>query len=215
MGIQMKILMWNVYNGFQDGSKSALLPALERRAYALNWVHTQDVDVAGLLELQAFREADFGALFRAWGHGNGQFLKGAYPMGLSSRIPMGNPIRHNVGMVHGLIAVEQGPLTIILTHIPPSEYADRGLELRTLMETVLPLMKRQRPIVLMGDLNAPIDAPLPTALSAIGLVPLLPQSKRDHVFVSSDIANRVQATIEWSLELERISDHFPIQIVIR
>ena len=211
----MKILMWNVYNGFQDGSKRELLPAQERRSFALKWVHEQDVDVVGLLELQNFREADFGALFRAWGHGNGQFLKGRYPMGLSSRIPIGNPIRHNVGMSHGLIAVEQGPITLILTHIPPKEYGDRAQELRTLLECLLPVMKRQRPVILMGDLNAALDAPLPTALSALGLLPLLPQSRRDHVFVSANLAESVEANVEWSSELERISDHFPIHIRVR
>ena len=211
----MKILLWNVYNGFQDGSKTDLLPSQVRRAAAYEWIRSQDVDAVGLLELQAFREADFGTLFRGWGHSNGQFLKGAYPMGLSSRIPMGNPIRHNVGMVHGLIAVEQGPITLILTHIPPDTYSDRPKELRTLLETVLPMMKRNRPIILMGDLNATVNAPIPTALSAIGLVPLLTHSHKDHVFASPEIAARTQATIEWSSELERISDHFPIQIVFR
>ena len=46
---------------------------------------------------------------------------------------MGNPIRHNVGMVHGLIAVEQGPFTLF-HHIPPDTYSDRPKELRTLLE---------------------------------------------------------------------------------
>ena len=211
----MKILLWNVYNGFQDGSKTELLPSQTRRAFAYEWIRTQDVDAVGLLELQAFRESDFGSLFRGWGHANGQFLKGAYPMGLSSRIPMGNPIRHNIEMVHGLIAVEQGPITLVLTHIPPKAYSDRSKELRTLLDTILPMMKRNRPIILMGDFNAQIDAPLPTALSAIGLVPLLNHSQKDHVFVSSDIAGRVQSTIEWSPELEKISDHFPVHIVFR
>ena len=110
----MKILMWNVYNGFQTGQKPGLLPSLERRTKALRWVHDQDADVVCLLELQDFHEADFAQLFRGWGHKNGQFLKGHFPMGLSSRIPIGNPIRHNVNMTHGLIAVEQGPITILL-----------------------------------------------------------------------------------------------------
>lgn len=211
----MKILMWNVYNGFQTGLKQGLLPSTERRQKALRWVHEQDADMVCLMELQDFHEADFAQLFRRWGHKNGQFLKGTYPMGVSSHIAIGNPIRHNIDMTHGLIAVEQGPLTILLTHIPPGKYATRAVELRSLLATVLSVLKQKRPLILLGDINGGIDCPLAVALTAIGLRPLLPLSERDQVFVSQELLENTQATIEWSEELEALSDHLPVQIEIR
>ena len=210
----MKFILWNIYNGFQDGSKTELLPALQRKEHSLNWVRQQDADVVGLLELQDYKEADFISLFKGWNHQYGQLLKGVFPMGLSSRIPMGNTIHHTVNMSHGLIACELGPITLMLTHIPPKKYTNRSVELRVLLKSILPILQHNRPLILMGDFNASAQDPLLIALQAIGLHPLITSQICEQVFVSDSLLPITQATIEWEEGLERLSDHLPIQIEI-
>lgn len=212
----MKVVLWNVYNGFQGGPEKGLHRGNTRESLVADHLADEAPDVVCLLELQGFTDERIANLAKRWGHQHYILIAGRFPMAITSRFPLGRPMWNAPDMVHGFISVEINRLRIVLSHIPTSDHGDRSSELRSLLRHLLPILDKRSPLLLLGDLNGTFHDALPTAFRAVGLVdPLQSEPDRiDYILHNPDL--NYEVSIRWDTDptLLKLSDHFPLIAIL-
>ena len=208
----MKIVLWNVYNGFRGGPEKGLHRGNTRESLVADHLTDENPDVVCLLELQGFTDSRIAALAKRWGHQHYILITGQFPMAITSRFPLGRPMWNAPDMAHGFISVEIDRVRIVLCHVPTSEYGDRPAELRSLLRHLLPILGKKTPLLLLGDLNGTFQDELPTAFRAVGLIdPLANEVERtDYILHNSDLHHDISVRWDTDRSLLKLSDHFPL-----
>lgn len=152
----MRILTYNILNGFEWGKEPGRQDSLEK------WVLSRNTDVVALQELCGFTEETLRQMAQRWGHGYSVLLKEeGYPLGLSSKTPIKIKTKMQGGLWHGMLHVETAGIDFLVVHLSPSDRSYRMREagiLRDYLESaVKPFTKDY---VVLGDFNAhsPFDA---------------------------------------------------------
>lgn len=212
----MKIIFWNIYNGFQGGPEEGLYKGNLRESMVADFLEEEAADAVALLELQGFNPAKLNTLAEKWTHRHHLLLKGEFPMAFTSRFPLRKPSWNTQNMRHGFISIDLQYVKFILCHIPPRKYTDRSKELRQLLAQLLPILEQEQPFILLGDLNGSPQDDFVAALRAIGLVDPIRRDipRTDYVFVHPCIADRVSVRLLQEDNLKKLSDHFPIVVNI-
>lgn len=146
-----RIISYNIWNGFEKDSA--------RRARFINWVKQQDPDVLAMTELCGFTEKDLAELAASYGHPYVSIVKEeGYPVGVSSKQPIGVVTKQVEGFWHGLLHVRTYGLDVLVTHLSPFEWQFRLKEAQAVTAYI-----REHQLdscLLMGDFNAysPFDA---------------------------------------------------------
>ena len=232
----MKIVLWNVFEGFADNpnaQKNGYHP--QRQRLMSQWIQKQKPNVVALLELSDFTTSQFQILATQWGHKHHHLSSGTFPMGISSEHTLNSPTPKVTDMTHGLISVEIANIHVVLCHIPPGKYAahqqnepdlkkqqqGRAKELRALLDIVLPKIKSNKKLIVIGDFNGGYHDDLVASLRAIGLVdPIGPgllnngEARLDYVFCSPNIESDISANVIQDPKMEQLSDHYPLMIEI-
>jgi endonuclease/exonuclease/phosphatase family metal-dependent hydrolase len=206
----MKIILWNVHNGFR-GSNNGLYKGSTRESLIADQLAEQKPDVVGLLELQGFDNNKLATLAHRWDHKHYYLITGKFPMAITSRYPLFRPIWNSTGMLHGFISVKIRHIRILLCHIPPEKYGNRKSELRILLHHLLPVLDNADPILLLGDLNSTYHDDVATTFRAIGFSDSLSEDKsRVDYILHSGIEEDVKVIWKRNKEMGRLSDHFPL-----
>lgn len=212
----MKIIFWNIYNGFQGGPEEGLYKGNLRESMVADFLEEEAADAVALLELQGFNPTKLKALAERWTHRHHFLLKGEFPMAFTSRFPLRRPSWNTQNMKHGFISIDLQSLKLILCHIPPEKYTDRSKELRQLLAQLLPILEQEQPFILLGDLNGSPQDDFVAALRAIGLIDPIGRDmpRTDYVFAHPCLMDRVSVEILQGEDLQKLSDHFPIIVNI-
>lgn len=212
----MKIIFWNIYNGFQNGPEEGLYKSNLRESMIADILVEQEADAVALLELQGFNPAKLNTLAQKWNHQHHFLLKGEFPMAFTSKFPLRKPSWNTQNMKHGFISIELQSVKILLCHIPPEKYTDRSKELRQLLAQILPMLEQKQPFILLGDFNAMPNEDFIGALRAVGLVdPIGNDTPRtDYVFAHPSIADNVSVQMLQEDQMSKLSDHYPLIIEI-
>ncbi|WP_262246856.1 endonuclease/exonuclease/phosphatase family protein [Parapedobacter soli] len=154
----LKVMSYNVYNGFDYGRDKA-------RAQALGaWVASQQPDVVALQELCGFTDKTLQELAATWGHDYAVILKAdGFPVGLTSNKPITVKKKMIEGLWHGMLHVTTHGTDFFVVHLCPSDFATRLREsarITRYMRKNLSLSNEK--YVVLGDFNAhsPFDAHL-------------------------------------------------------
>ena len=232
----MKIILWNIFEGFAHSTKAQAGDYHPQRQQLIRqWIQNQQPNVVALLELTGFQTEQFRDLALQWQHKHHHLLCGTFPMGICSEHTLNSPSPKVRGMTHGVISVEINSIHVVLCHIPPGKYAahqknetdprkqqqGRATELRALLDIVLPKIKNNKELIVIGDLNGDYHDDLVATLRGIGLIdPIGPgllengDKRLDYVFCSPNLESRISAQVIQNPSMRQLSDHFPLIIDI-
>ncbi|HEY8496138.1 MAG TPA: endonuclease/exonuclease/phosphatase family protein [Limnochordales bacterium] len=195
----------------------------------VNWRRSGNADQAAYLAAAAgYPYVYFGPALRTWASGGlgvslyGNALLSRFPLqdARTVRLPVG-PGREPRAAVAAEVELKGATVTVLGTHLGLSR-SDRLAQTARLVELAA---ARNGPVVLMGDFNAQPGAPEIRHLLAAGLVDASelagdpgpgptfpaanPRARIDYVFVSPDLAGRVEAAGPWPADA---SDHLPVVV---
>ena len=143
---EMRILTYNVLNGFQSDS-------VIQKQY-LQWVRLIDPDVVAYQEMNHFTQARLESLASQYGHPYAVLSKTeGYPVALSSKYPIVNVQKVIDNMWHAYLYANINSIHVFVLHLSPASYEKRSEELRLVLAHAATLPKEER-ILIMGDFNA-------------------------------------------------------------
>lgn len=154
----LKVMSYNVYNGFDHGRDKGRIQALGA------WVASQQPDVVALQELCGFTDSTLMELAAAWGHDYAVILKtDGFPVGLTSNQPITVKKKMIEGLWHGMLHAATHGTDFFVVHLCPSDFATRHRESVTITQYMSEsLSVSNEKYVVLGDFNAhsPFDAQL-------------------------------------------------------
>lgn len=143
---ELKVVTWNVWNGFNGGRTSDL---------AAGWLARQKPDLVALQELNGVGAEGLAKLASRWDHPHVVILKeNGYPVGLTSRAPIEVVARHRQGLWHGCLQARTQGLEVLVVHLHPGDWRWREREMGALTAIIRPLVAAGRRVAVMGDFNA-------------------------------------------------------------
>ncbi len=158
----IRVISYNIWNGFEWGKDGA------RRAAFIDWMQSQDADVAALQELCGYDLEKLLEDARQWGHPHAVILKTeGYPVGLTSREPIIVKERLLEGLWHGMLHAETLGIDFFVVHLSP---ADAGFRLREARIVADRVRSAEAPdFLILGDFNAhsPADSDLDRSRTAL------------------------------------------------
>lgn len=106
-GQQMKLISYNIWNGFEGDSL--------RRARFIEWTRKQAADIFVLTELVGFKEKDLKTLGQVCGYPYAAIVKEeGYPVGVLSKQPIEVIKKQVEGFWHGMMPVSMSLLLILV-----------------------------------------------------------------------------------------------------
>lgn len=142
----MKVLSYNVYNGFQADSTN------EQRY--IGWVSNIDPDIVAYQEMRGFTQKRLEKFARHYGHPYAVLSKTeGNPVALSSKYPIVNVQKVLDNMWHGYLYANIRGIHVFVVHFSASYYSKRAEELRLVLAHAATLPQEER-ILIMGDFNA-------------------------------------------------------------
>jgi endonuclease/exonuclease/phosphatase family metal-dependent hydrolase len=161
-----RIITYNVWVGYRDGAHPRL-PCYDsgekRKEGIYRWLQQQDPDVVVYQELIGYTDEQLQKEARALGHPYALIHKDkGMAMGISSKYPIEiYEILGEEAMHHGLLYGRTGGVDILATHLWPSFDETILDEVNKVIKRARESMASQRPLLLLGDLNAfsPQDDP--------------------------------------------------------
>ena len=216
----MKLILWNVYKGFADGTDKGMLPNPDRELKICSWIAKQQPDVVALLELNGHNQRQLSVLSERWGHNHYQIVQGQFPLALTSATTLNRPAWNTQELTHGFLSVEIKGTRFVLCHIPPvgehSTASKRASELRAVLKHIIPYLDSNTPMMLLGDLNGDHDDRFVQGLMAVGLHDQLVSdpARKDYALCNDSLLDR--CSMQWirSAALQKLSDHFPLVVEI-
>ena len=151
----IKIISYNIWNGFEWGKHE------ERHKAFIDWMRSQDADVAALQELCGYDLEKLQADAAQWGHPHVALLKTeGYPVGLTSKEPINIKERLLEGLWHGMLHAKTSGIDFFVVHLSPADAQTRLREARIITERVAATGSAE--FLILGDFNAhsPADADL-------------------------------------------------------
>ena len=150
-GQQMKLISYNIWNGFEGDSL--------RRARFIEWTRKQAADIFVLTELVGFKEKDLKTLGQVCGYPYAAIVKEeGYPVGVLSKQPIEVIKKQVEGFWHGMMHVKTAGVDVIATHLSPFEWKYRLNEAQQIVDYIQ--ANHLKDYYVAGDLNAhsPLDA---------------------------------------------------------
>lgn len=154
----LKVISYNIYNGFDYGKDT------EREQALAEWLASQEPDVVAFQELCAFTEEKLKTYASNWGHDHVVLLKeDGHPVGITSNKPITVKKKMLDGFWHGALHASTHGIDFVAVHLCPSDYATRMRESALISSQVKEtLPSHEDPYIILGDFNAlsPFDAHL-------------------------------------------------------
>lgn len=142
----MKVLSYNVYNGFQ--SDSAI------QAKYVTWVKEIDPDIIAYQEMNKFTQDRIEDFAAQYGHPYAVLSKTeGYPVAFSSKHPIVNVQKVVDNMTHAYLYANINHTHVFVAHLSPAFFKKRAEELRLILAHAATLPKDEK-ILIMGDFNA-------------------------------------------------------------
>ena len=140
----IEVINWNTYHLFDHRAK------LEE---ATTWIVEEGPDLVALQEVLHCDEARLGELALAWGHEHAVMHKETgYPVALTSSAPIEVLERRVEGFHHGFLHARTHGLDVFVVHFWPTRPAE-AVTIATMAEA---LVKKGRPVMVLGDFNGKI-----------------------------------------------------------
>lgn len=142
----MKVLSYNVYNGFQSD------PSIEKQY--VNWIRKIDPDIIAYQEMNKFTQDRIEKFAAKYDHSYAVLSKTeGYPVALSSKHPIVNVQKVIDNMTHAYLYATINNTHVFVVHFSPSYYEKRAEELQRVLAHAATLPKGDK-ILIMGDFNA-------------------------------------------------------------
>jgi len=154
---QLKIITYNIWNGFDWGKDTA------RRSNFQEWVRSQNPDIFAMQELCAYTPEKLSAEAKTWGHSYSVLLKTTgYSVGITSRFPIDLKDKILRGLHHGALYVKIKNIDFIVVHLHPGSIEFRRNECKILLPKLDSIRKESSNYIVLGDFNAhsPFDGDL-------------------------------------------------------
>lgn len=154
-----RIGTYNVWRGYLDGAHPRLPcydSGAKRKAGIYEWLSPQELDVVVFQELIGYTDEKLQEEARQLGYPYALIHKEqGMMMGVMSKYPISvYEILGEEEMHHGLIYFSTGGIDVIATHLWPSFDAGILDEVNQVIERVKESFKNEKPLILLGDLNA-------------------------------------------------------------
>ncbi len=149
----LKVIAYNIWNGFDDGIDTA------RHALFIEWAQKQNADVMALQELRSYTAEQLQEDAEKWGHPYTIILKeDGYPVGITSRKPIQLVEKVREEMWHGMLHVKTYDIDFFVVHLSPADFAIRMREAEIISQKVQATDREK--FLILGDFNAhsPMDA---------------------------------------------------------
>ena len=154
-GKSLKVISYNIWNGFDWGKDTA------RQEKVINWIDAQKPDVVALQELCAYTKEKLLNDAKRWGHAYAEILKtSGYPVGITSSKPIELKERILENMHHGALHCQTWGVDFMVIHFSPFSYEKRNEEADIILSKLAEIRTTQDKYIVLGDFNAvsPFDA---------------------------------------------------------
>jgi len=146
----LKVITYNTFDHFAQGT---------RKQETVGWLREQRPDILALQELSNLTNDALADLSRGWGHGHAAVLREAgWTLGLTSRFPIENVIRHTAGYHRGVLQVRTGGYEVFVVHKSPYNRQQRLEDLARIAPWIQAALSAGRPVIVLGDFNAHSEA---------------------------------------------------------
>ncbi len=149
----LKILSYNVWNGFQHQDTSI-------RAKYMDWVKKLDPDIVAYQEMNYHSQRDVEDLADEYFHPFAiQQKEDGYPLSITSKMPIVNVQRVLDNLGHGYLYGNTYGIHLFVVHLHPGSYRKRQEEIKTVLAHAA-LCPDDEMIMIVGDFNAvsPVDS---------------------------------------------------------
>ncbi len=147
-----KVISYNIWNGFDWGKNT------EREQLFVNWMQTQNSDVAALQELCGFDQKKLTHIAKQYGHQHAVILKEkGYPVGITSKYPIRLIEKGVKNFWHGYLHCKIQDTHYFVVHLSPASFLYRQKEANAIVKKIQPLLAAGEKVIVLGDYNAMSD----------------------------------------------------------
>jgi exonuclease III len=144
-----KVMNYNIWNGFDWGKSE------QKRQLFVDFIKSESPDILAMQELCAFNHFKLKKLAKDYGHKYSVILKSTgYPVGISSKYPITNVKRKQLGFWHGVLLCNVKGINIAVVHLSPAYYSYRLKEAGVIASMVADSLSSGEKWIVMGDFNA-------------------------------------------------------------